>query len=85
MPLIKLIPPEIYKKIYKFINPISKIHIVERKVLFCIKCGEVLKNGDWFFNLEDEEYIIYECDKCKEENIFYTNRECDIILNQETK
>ena len=80
------IPSEIFVLIYKFVNPISVPYYKERNLLWCKKCGEILKNGDWFFNLSSPNlYLIYECCLCYEENIFYNNKECDIILNQETK
>ena len=85
MSLIKFMPIEIYIKIYKFINPISVKYPIKKKILFCIKSGEILKNGDWFLNLEEQVYMVYECIECGEENIFYNNKDCDIILNQETQ
>lgn len=83
MSLIKSISKDIYRLIYKFINPISMKYIIDKKVLWCIKCGEILEKGDWFLNLEDEEYLLYECIKCGEENFFYEEADCDIILSQE--
>ena len=52
--------------------------------MFCKNCGEILRNGDWFFNINSPNYyLIYEYDLCYNENIFYKDEECDIILNQE--
>ena len=52
--------------------------------MFCKNCGEILINGDWFLNINSPNYyLIYECSLCYNENIFYKDEECDIILNQE--
>ena len=83
MSLIKSLSKDSYKLVYKFINPISLKPKIDTKVLWCSKCGELLKGGDWFLNLEDDEYLLYECCNCGKENIFYDNIECDIILQQE--
>tara|TARA_Y100000991_G_C21951497_1_gene340017 strand:+ start:1036 stop:1293 length:258 start_codon:yes stop_codon:yes gene_type:complete len=79
------IPSEIFVLIYKFLNPISFPYHKERNLLWCKKCGEILKKGDWFLNLQDEEYLVYECIICGEENIFYEDIDCDIILRQENE
>ena len=78
------IPEELFPLIYKFLNPISLPYQKEKKFMFCKNCGEILRNGDWFFNLNSPNYyLIYECSLCYNENIFYKDEECDIILNQE--
>lgn len=42
------IPLEIFVLIYKFLNPISFPYYKERNILWCKRCGEILKDGIGF-------------------------------------
>ena len=85
MNIFKKIPLEIHSRIYVFLNPIGIQNIHIKKKLWCFRCGEILKKGDWFMNLDDNCYILYECINCKYENIFNDEYSCDILLEQEYK
>ena len=76
---------DLYRYIYKFINPISISNKNINKTIWC-KCGEYLKGGDWFFNFENNDfYLLYECKYCNYENIFKDYEVCDIVIKQDYK
>jgi hypothetical protein len=86
MDIIKKIPSDLHLIIYRFINPIGIPYYKILNKIWCKRCGEILEKGDWFMKLDDDDnYLLYECIYCKEENIFYDDQSCDIILNQENE
>ena len=75
---------DLYRCIYRFINPISKAVKKRKYTIWCEKCGEYLKGGDWFFNFEHEDfYLFYECKDCKNSMIFKDTNLCDIVIKQD--
>ena len=78
------LPIDLYIYIFKFINPISLPLKNKKKTIWCKKCGEYLKNGDWYFNFEHEDfYLFYECKYCNNEIIFRDPDLCDIVIKQD--
>lgn len=81
---MNLLPDEIIRNIYKYLNPITKPIIKRSKIIWCKKCGEILKNGEWLLALGNgDEYLFYECNKCFEEYYFIDPDIWDIIIKQE--
>lgn len=82
--IINLLPDEIIRNIYKYLNPITIPVVRKSKIIWCSKCGEVLKNGDWLLCLNDDnEHLFYECVNCLEEYYFTDPDIWDILLSQE--
>ena len=84
MKFLYKIPDEIYRNIYKYLNPISIPYKKKLSKVWCSKCGEILKDGDWFLSLgDDDQFILYECKLCMYENIYYDFDIWDTLLLQE--
>ena len=65
------LPDELYRHIYKYLNPISKASICFSLVNlnWCNKCGEYLKNV-YYLDYFSCDYI---CQECYIFNGFYSN------------
>ena len=82
--MLNKLPDELYRNIYKYLNPISMRLIRIKTKVWCYKCGEILIGGDWFYHSEDNGFCLYyQCINCSYDNQFYDNINCDIIINQE--
>lgn len=53
------LPIALYRYIYKLINPIAIPIKNIKKTIWC-KCGDYLKDGNWFFNfINNDFYLLY--------------------------
>ena len=85
---MKNIPEEIYRLIYSYVNPISKPTKIKRNIVWCKKCGEILRDGDWYINVSNVDYFMsYTCKNCNNDNIYEFDEsfnDIDILIEQET-
>ena len=73
------LPDELYQHIYKYLKPKCPEYMYS--VIWCKKCGELFKGGDWFINLNNSSYMLYNCSYCKYDNIFNNDKDWMILLD----
>lgn len=90
--MIKYIPDELSLYIYSFLFPISKEKNIKYKysIIWCQKCGELLSGGDWMLYMNTTNshpndrminFMLYTCEKCKYDNVYYDEDEWNILLD----
>lgn len=69
------LPPEINRHIFSFLNPIFSPKFYQLSHLWCFKCGEFLKNGEWIVMCTGTTgYIDYTCKRCHYDNRIYDDK-----------
>ena len=66
------LPDDLYREIVSFINP--TIVKYQFSVIWCNKCGELLKNGNWYISMgycHSNTFISYTCALCDNHNIYF--------------
>tara|TARA_Y100000816_G_C26106886_1_gene588549 strand:- start:2105 stop:2386 length:282 start_codon:yes stop_codon:yes gene_type:complete len=90
--MLKNLPDEVFIYIYSYIYPPNNINILKYKysIIWCKKCGELLSGGDWMLHMNTIDappnerminFMLYTCENCKYDNIYYDEDEWNILLD----
>ena len=76
------LPDELYRHIYSFIKP--TYHEYQRSAIWCHKCGELLKHGEWYISMGNSQtntYISYTCSSCDHLNVHFNTRDWMTLID----
>mgnify|MGYP001181640029 FL=1 len=79
---MNILPDDIYREILSFVGPdITKYKF---SVIWCNKCGEILKNGSWYIAMgqcQANTYISYTCPLCSNHNVYFEANDWMTLLD----